>query len=291
MNKKGKRGFKMKGFNPFGDKSSSPMKDVMEGLEPTYREENPYESYDVEKADKNEDGRVSNYEHSQYMRSQRGKVNPGKRSVSDRKARGSYVDPTRMGEEHKFATGLDDFSAKERRMIMSGKGIDQGIDPSLMRGMDPGSHEGRKHVGRINALHEFHQAMVGGQIVSPETYQQYYHQYQETLARSYDKRSTSNFIGEDSYDKYGRSKVEMYDKYKRHKRHAIGVDAKTGRYILPDTSEMSDKEIADLHAYNRGKAYEDKATSLNDLRAKQEADREASNKRHKEAKRKARKRR
>ena len=33
MNKKGKRGFKMKGFSPFSGKSSSPMKNIMEGVE------------------------------------------------------------------------------------------------------------------------------------------------------------------------------------------------------------------------------------------------------------------
>ena len=132
MNKKGKRGFKMKGFSPFTTESSSPMKNVMEGLELT----------EVQKRKK------ARKEAAIYRSPHR-------------------AEPSEQGGEHRSATGLDDFSASERKAILGSKsGINATIDRSLMRGMDPGSHEGRKHVGRINALRQFKEEMDGGQIRS-----------------------------------------------------------------------------------------------------------------------------
>jgi hypothetical protein len=187
------------------------------------------------------------------------------------------------------ATGLDDFSASERKAILGSKsGINATIDRSLMRGMDPGSHEGRKHVGRINALRQFKEEMDGGQITTPEQYQAYYHKYQERLARSYDKNRISNFIGEDSYDKYGRSKVEQWDKYKKQRRDAVGIDPKTGRYILADESGMSETEIAELRRHNLGKSYKDKAHNIDDLRARQNADNNNARRRRRGRKRRRR---
>jgi hypothetical protein len=291
MNKKGKRGFKMKGFSPFNGKSSSPMKDIMEGVEPTYRDENPYESYDAGKADRDGDGRVSNAEHRTYMESRRGKVNPGKRSIANRKARGSYYDPKSVPAYHKMQTPVDDLTARERRLIeQAGGGINAEINPELMRGLDPGTHEGRRRVSRLNAYYRFNDKLQSGVLQTPEMYEKAYHQYQEQLSSMLDKRSTTNRISEyDNYDEFGVPHKQKIEEYRRQKRQAIGVDAKTGRYILPDTSGMSDKEIADLHAYNRMKAYEDRATSIDDLRARQKADEEASEKRRKEANKKAKK--
>ena len=353
MNKKGKRGFKMKGFSPFGGKSSSPMKNIMEGVEddpasytfterelrgytprgmsraekkalrearkeeynrrqqerrervqqtPGYQNmiarqeagEEPYhsEAYDAGKADADGDGYVSNNEHRTYMESQRGKVNPGRRSIADRQARGSYYDPDSLPAYHKMQTPVDDLTARERRLIERAGGFDAAIHPELMRGLDPGTHEGRRRVSRINAYHEFTNQLAKGNIQSPEQYKREYHNYQEKLSAMLDKRSTSNVISQyDNYDEFGRPHKEKIEEYKRHKRHAIGVDAKTGRYILPDTSNMTEGQIAELRAYNRMKAYEDRATSLSDLRARQKADKELSEKKHEEAKKRARKRR
>ena len=298
MNKKGKRGFKMKGFSPFTTGSSSPMKNIMEGLEPTEiqkRKKERREAYIKRREERQERFRQT----KGYQDRGRPMTKEEKRKEREADEREAAIyqsphraEPSELGQQHMYATGLDDFSASERRAILGSKsGINATIDKSLMRGMDPGSHEGRKHVGRINALRQFKEEMDGGQITTPEQYQAYYHKYQERLARSYDKNRTSSFIGTDSYDKYGRSKAEQYEKYKKQRRDAVGVDPKTGRYILPDTSNMTGTQIAELRAYNRGKAYEDKATNLSDLRARQEADKKLSEKRQKEARKRARKRR
>ena len=305
MNKKGKRGFKMKGFSPFTTESSSPMKNIMEGVEDdpgsytfTERELRGYTPRGMSRAEKRalRKARKERYNKLQQERREKRQQTQGyqnmitpktkeqikeekrkEREANEREAaiyRSPHrAEPSAQGQEHMHATGLDDFSASERRAILGSKsGINATIDKSLMRGMDPGSHEGRKHVGRINALRQFKEEMDGGQITTPEQYQAYYHKYQERLARSYDKNRISNFIGEDSYDKYGRSKVEQWDKYKKQRRDAVGVDPKTGRYILADESGMSETEIAELRRYNLGKSYEDKAHNIDDLRARQNAD-------------------
>ncbi len=354
MNKKGKRGFKMKGFSPFSGKSSSPMKNIMEGVEDDpasytfterelrgytprgmsgaekralrkarkeeynrrrqerqekFRETQGYqnmaaryaageesyhsEAYDAGKADADGDGYVSNNEHRTYMESQRGKVNPGRRSIADRQARGSYYDPNSLPAYHKMQTPVDDLTARERRLIeRSGGGINAEIPKEVLRGLDPGTHEGRRRVSRVNAYYEFNDKLQRGVLQSPEQYKAAYHQYQEKLSAMLDPRSTTNVISQyDNYDEFGRPHKEKIEEYKRHKRHAIGVDAKTGRYILPDTSNTTEGQIAELREYNRMKAYEDRATSLSDLRARQKADKEASDLRHEEAKKRARKRR
>ena len=310
----------MKGFSPFTTGSSSPMKNIMEGLEDntgsytfTERELGGYTPRDIsnerlkalqkarkERYNKRQQERRERIQQTQgYQNRRRPMTREEKRKEREADEREAAIyrsphraEPSELGQQHMQATGLDYFSASERRAILNSKsGINATIDKSLLRGMDPGSHEGRKHVGRINALRSFKDAMDNGQITTPEQYQAHYHKYQERLARSFDKNRTSSFIGTDSYDKYGRSKAEQYEKYKKQKRDAIGVDPKTGRYILPDTSNMTGTQIAELRAYNRGKAYEDKATSLSDLRARQEADKKLSEKRQKEARKRARKRR
>jgi len=312
MNKKGKRGYKMKGFCPFTVKSSSPMKQNDDDYlgdaavarkkarkeaykrrraerQERFRQTQGYqnmqdrfasgegsyksEQYDSSVADYDNDGRVSNEEHARYMRSMRGTVNPGKRSMADRMSRGSYVDPNTIGHQHKYATGLDDLTARERRAIASGDNLTGTIPKFAMRGLSSSTHEGRMRVLKINAYKNFTEKLQGGNITTPEQYQREYERYQETLARMADPRSTSNFIGFDSYDKYGRSKVEKYDRYKRQRSRAIGIDKKTGRYILPGPN-MSKEEAREARLKYQ----------YPELYAKREADRKASKKKKKQGK-------
>tara|TARA_A100000172_G_scaffold1690_1_gene1264 strand:- start:899 stop:1708 length:810 start_codon:yes stop_codon:yes gene_type:complete len=263
MRKKGNRGFRMKGFSPFTAKSSSPMRETEED-----------EAYDSSVADYDNDGRVSNNEHRRYMESMRGSVNPGERSISSRASRGSYYDPKSVPAYHKSQTPVDDLTARERRLIEQAGGFDAGINPELMRGLDPGTHEGRRRVSRLNAYHEFHNQLAKGNIQSPEQYKREYHQYQEKLSAMLDPKSTTNRISEyDNYDEFGRPHKEKIEEYKKHKRRAIGIDEKTGRYILPGP-DMTKEEAEEARL----------KFQYPELYKKREADREASKKRNKNKK-------
>ena len=123
------------------------MQDRYESGEESYKNE----QYDSSVADYDNDGRVSNEEHARYMRSMRGTINPGRRSMADRISRGSYVDPNDIGHQHKYATGLDDWTARERKAIASGSNLTSTIPKFAMRGLSESTHEGRMRVRKINA--------------------------------------------------------------------------------------------------------------------------------------------
>lgn len=228
MNKKGKRGYKMKGFCPFTAKSSSPMKDAHLGDSARERRKARKEAYEARRA-----------ERSRRFRQTEGYKNRGKEIDEDERRLSSPQKPigtpgaAPIVAERPFATTYEPLSQEEQKMIADdiGKMGSFGyINPKLTQGYNLSTPEGRKRLNKINAYHFY---MTGAARLTPEDQAKMRERLHQKLSAMEDKRRTSNYMGDMiSYDKYGRSIAERQDKYRKQVRDSVGVDPKTGRLIV-----------------------------------------------------------
>ena len=228
MNKKGRRGYKMKGFCPFTAKSSSPMKDAHLGDSARERRKARREAYEARQA-----------ERSKRFRQTEGYKNRGKAIDEDERRLSSPQKPigtpgaAPIVAERPFATTYEHLSQEEQKMIADdiGKMGNFGyMDPKLTQGYNLSTPDGRKRLNKINAYHFY---MTGAARKTPEDQAKMRERLHQKLSAMEDKQKVSNYMGDmTSYDKYGRSIAERQEKYRRQVRDSVGVDPKTGRLIV-----------------------------------------------------------
>ena len=232
MNKKGRRGYKMKGFCPFTAKSSSPMKqngDDYLGDSARERRKARKEAYEARRA-----------ERSRRFRQTEGYKNRGKAEIDEDERRLSSPQKpigtpgaAPIVAERPFSTTYKPLSQEEQKMIADdiGKMGNFGyMDPKLTQGYNLDTPDGRKRLNKINAYHFY---MTGAARKTPEDQAKMRERLHQKLSAMEDRRRTSNYMGDmTSYDKYGRSIAERQDKYRRQLRDSVGVDSKTGRLIV-----------------------------------------------------------
>jgi hypothetical protein len=245
MNKKGKRGFKMKGFCP---KSSSPMRKLgdatkADGSSKSARrivaENRLLQLTDFLRKPKDRRG---------YPISQRGQEIRRKAIARQEKKEMEEWNKKRLSSPQKpigtpgaapivaerpFATTYKPLSQEEQKMIADdiGKMGNFGyMDPRLTQGYNLSTPDGRKRLNKINAYHFY---MTGAARKTPEDQAKMRERLHQKLSAMEDKQKVSNYMGDmTSYDKYGRSIAERQDKYRKQVRDSVGVDPKTGRLIV-----------------------------------------------------------
>tara|TARA_Y100000114_G_scaffold76525_1_gene70170 strand:- start:1199 stop:2035 length:837 start_codon:yes stop_codon:yes gene_type:complete len=242
MSKKGKRGFKMKGFCP---KSSSPMRKLgdlkkSDGSDKSARriaaENRLLQLTDIFRKPKNRRGTPQSPRAQERRRRAIAKQNENEeeaRLSHPQKPIGS-VDPAAPVAPRPFPTTYEPLSIQEQKLIaqsiskMGGFGT---VHPMLVKGYgDLSSPAGRKRMQKLNAYHFY----MTTRADTPEQAAKNRENLHQTLSRMEDKRRTSNFLGarNRSYDKYGRPIAELQEKYRKQVRDSIGVDPKTGRLIV-----------------------------------------------------------
>jgi len=235
MNKKGRRGYKMKGFCPFTAKSSSPMKqndDDYLGDSARERRKARKEAYEARRAERSR--RFRQTQGYKNMMSGRDDDDDDERRLSHPQKPIGSVDPAAPVAPRPFPTTYDPLSIQEQKLIaqsiskMGGFGT---VHPMLVKGYgDLSSPAGRKRMQKLNAYHFY----MTTRADTPEQAAKNRENLHQTLSRMEDKRRTSNFLGarNRSYDKYGRPIAELQEKYRKQVRDSIGVDPKTGRLIV-----------------------------------------------------------
>ena len=236
MNRKGKRGFKMKGFCA---KSSSPMRKLgdlkkSDGSDKSARrisaENRLLQLTDVFRKPKNKRGAPLNPRGQEKRRRAIAKQEQDEmpaRLSSPQKPIGT-VDPAAPVAPRPFATTYDPLSIEEQQLIaqsISKMGNFGSVDRRLVQGYgDLSSPDGRKRMRKLNAYHSY----MTTRADTPEQAAKNREDLHQTLSSMEDKRRITNFMGarNRSYDKYGRSIAERQDKYRKQVRDSVGVDPK-----------------------------------------------------------------
>ena len=241
MNRKGKRGFKMKGFCA---KSSSPMRKLgdlkkSDGSDKSARrisaENRLLQLTDVFRKPKNKRGAPLNPRGQEKRRRAIAKQEqdemPARLSHPQKPIGTPGAAP--IVAERPFSTTYKPLSQEEQKMIADdiGKMGNFGyMDPKLTQGYNLDTPDGRKRLNKINAYHFY---MTGAARKTPEDQAKMRERLHQKLSAMEDKQKVSNYIGDmTSYDKYGRSIAGRQDKYRKQVRDSVGVDPKTGRLIV-----------------------------------------------------------